>query len=281
MAKGDHLYKGMWFNGNPITHHGIDCGDGYVIEFQGYDRGGKIARVTLHEFSNRRDVKIKYYEKGAIDDSDIVVKRAKELLDQKKAEEILGQKEYCFFFNNCEHFATYCKTGLKESEQIKFFIKNGTKIIEKSILKSATTAVTQGVVTKATTQAVTKAVVKSPVSKLLINTGLKQAPKIATTTGRIAGGAVGVAGIATGFATDWVIEKTLKDDTSLSQGERDARKNGRIAGQVGTTAGAVVGGVIGGTMGGIGAIVAGAALAPISLGGLAAFGIYKMSQKDQ
>lgn len=278
----------MWFNGNPITHHGIDCGDGYVIEFQGYDRGGKIARVTLHEFSNRRDVKIKYYETRAIDDSDIVVKRAKELLDQKKAEDILGQKEYCVFFNNCEHFATYCKTGLKESEQIKFFIKNGiniiksqSRVIEKSVFKGATTTVTQGVVTKATTQAVTKAVVKSPVSKLLINTGLKQAPKIATTTGRIAGGAVGVAGLATGFATDWVIEKTLKDDTSLSQSERDARKNGRIAGQVGTTTGAVVGGVIGGTMGGIGAIVAGAALAPIALGGLAAFGIYKMSQKDQ
>jgi len=36
-----------------------------------------------------------------------------------RAKSKLGEEEYNFFFNNCEHFATWCKTGLAESYQIK------------------------------------------------------------------------------------------------------------------------------------------------------------------
>ena len=289
MAKGDHLYKGIWFNGSPMTHHGIDCGDGYVIEFQGKKKGGRIAKIPISAFYRDRNVKVKDYKQGTTDSPDIVVKRAKELLDPTKAEALLGKKDYCFLRNNCEHLATYCKTGLKTSEQIKQYLVNpakeiicrsGTKSADRFINKGVTAVVAQGVA-KSTTKAITKTIVKSPVSKVLINTGLKQAPKVATTTGKVVGGAVGMAGIATGFATDYVIDKALKDDVKLSESERKARKAGRTAGQVGTTLGAVFGVGIGSTVGGVGAIVAGAALAPIALGGLAAFGVYKMCKKDK
>lgn len=36
----------------------------------------------------------------------------------------LGEKNYDLFFNNCEHFAIWCKTGLSESRQIEEFLRD-------------------------------------------------------------------------------------------------------------------------------------------------------------
>ena len=35
----------------------------------------------------------------------------------------LGEQSYNLLFNNCEHFATWCKTGLHRSAQMENFIK--------------------------------------------------------------------------------------------------------------------------------------------------------------
>ena len=31
----------------------------------------------------------------------------------------MGRHDYNVLFNNCEHFAVWCKTGLKESQQVR------------------------------------------------------------------------------------------------------------------------------------------------------------------
>ncbi|MEO1391251.1 MAG: lecithin retinol acyltransferase family protein, partial [Cyanobacteria bacterium J06634_6] len=39
----------------------------------------------------------------------------------KRAKTRLGEKDYNLFFNNCEHFANWCKTGRNESRQLSGF----------------------------------------------------------------------------------------------------------------------------------------------------------------
>jgi hypothetical protein len=40
----------------------------------------------------------------------------------RRAESRLGEKKYNLLFNNCEHFATWCKTGIATSRQIQEFV---------------------------------------------------------------------------------------------------------------------------------------------------------------
>ncbi|WP_225977447.1 lecithin retinol acyltransferase family protein [Nostoc sp. CENA543] len=105
MARGDHIYRyDDYFTVIPYTHHGIDCGDGTVIH---YTEEG-VLRVALHEFSQGEEIHKRHYEHSY--SPDIVI---------WLAESRLGEREYHLVFNNCEHFANWCKTGRGESEQVK------------------------------------------------------------------------------------------------------------------------------------------------------------------
>ena len=59
---------------------------------------------------------------------------AKETVERAKSR--IGETQYNLAFNNCEHFALWCKTGLKESSQVEdlwksFWIgKNKTVLAE-------------------------------------------------------------------------------------------------------------------------------------------------------
>jgi hypothetical protein len=46
----------------------------------------------------------------------------------QRAESRLGQSNYNLLFNNCEHFATWCKTGVSDSQQVRDFVPVITKI---------------------------------------------------------------------------------------------------------------------------------------------------------
>ncbi|NJN32213.1 MAG: hypothetical protein HC824_18680 [Synechococcales cyanobacterium RM1_1_8] len=100
MAKGDHLYvsRGTYF------HHGIDCGDGTVVH---YREGEAITRSSLPFFALGSPVLIKSYDQA--DAADQVVTRACSRI---------GERDYHVVFNNCEHFATWCKTGDHRSDQV-------------------------------------------------------------------------------------------------------------------------------------------------------------------
>lgn len=95
-------------------HHGIDMGDGTVIHFSGEPlnrKTAKVARVTEEEFlcGQRKEV-IEYFDgESSLTPEDTV----------RLAEELIETEGYHLFYNNCEHFATYCKTGRKRSRQVQ------------------------------------------------------------------------------------------------------------------------------------------------------------------
>ncbi|MCW5315789.1 NC domain protein [Nostoc sp. KVJ3] len=102
MSKGDHIY----FNCGGYSHHGIDCGDGTVIHYT--KNQGNISRVSWDSFASGKTVFLREY--GSFDLPHVVIQRA---------ESRLGENAYNLFGNNCEHFATWCKTGIHASEQVK------------------------------------------------------------------------------------------------------------------------------------------------------------------
>jgi hypothetical protein len=141
MARADHIMVPRL--GGVFVHHGIDCGDGTVIHFTGetwttprsvqrtplkeFARGAEVASRDYHEFFERlqrpeelpRRMTIRWRRElmrlaGSEGQSkafaaDAVIERA---------ESRLGRADFDLVFNNCEHFATWCKTGISDSEQV-------------------------------------------------------------------------------------------------------------------------------------------------------------------
>ncbi|BAQ60291.1 phage shock protein A (IM30) [Geminocystis sp. NIES-3708] len=113
MGFGDQIY--VWrelANLDGIyQHHGIDIGDGSVIH---YRKPSEIIEQTSFEtFSKNNEVYCRQYPTGFSFIPEVTVKRALSRL---------GENKYNLLFNNCEHFATWCKIGVSESQQIKDFI---------------------------------------------------------------------------------------------------------------------------------------------------------------
>lgn len=102
MAKGDHLYVERQLGS--FTHHGIDCGDGTVIHYQD---GASIVRSTHAFFSQGKPIAVRYYAQADAPETAL-----------KRAMSRLGERDYNLVFNNCEHFATWCKTGQHQSRQV-------------------------------------------------------------------------------------------------------------------------------------------------------------------
>jgi hypothetical protein len=105
-ARGEHIYvdRGLY------THHGIDCGDGTVIDFAGREGGkstARIRRVTVAEFAQGAPVKMRAC--GSRYGPEMVVARALSMI---------GRSGYDLFSNNCEHFASWCVTGEHSSAQV-------------------------------------------------------------------------------------------------------------------------------------------------------------------
>lgn len=113
MARGDQIYVYREFMNlkGVYQHHGIDCGDGTVIHYR--KPSEIVERTTFKTFSRGNPVYVVEYKNGFCFIPDIVVSRAESRLSEQK---------YNLLFNNCEHFATWCKTGISESVQIKDFI---------------------------------------------------------------------------------------------------------------------------------------------------------------
>ncbi len=113
MAKGDriYVYRNLWQLDGLYRHHGIDCGDGTVIHYR--KPSETIERTTLETFSKGNPVYVADYGEGFGYIPNVVVERA---------ESRLGERKYNLLFNNCEHFASWCKTGVSESQQVKDFV---------------------------------------------------------------------------------------------------------------------------------------------------------------
>ncbi|MGF1491466.1 MAG: lecithin retinol acyltransferase family protein [Microcoleaceae cyanobacterium] len=111
MAKGDQIYVYREFLNleGVYQHHGIDCGDGTVIHYR--KPSETIERTSLETFARGQRVYIKEYWTRYIPETVI-----------QRAESRLGERKYNLLFNNCEHFATWCVTGVNDSRQIQDFV---------------------------------------------------------------------------------------------------------------------------------------------------------------
>ena len=119
MARGDQIYVDREFlkQDGVYKHHGIDCGDGTVIHYR--KPSEIVERTSLDTFSRGNLIYVKEYTKGFCFVPEVVVERA---------EKRLGEDKYNLLFNNCEHFATWCKTGINYSKQVLDFIPAISKL---------------------------------------------------------------------------------------------------------------------------------------------------------
>ena len=112
MAKGDlvYVYRNLFQLDGLYKHCGIDCGNGTVIHYR--KPSEIIERTSMATFSRGNPVYVIDDIEGFCFVPDVVVERA---------ESRLGENNYNFLFNNCEHFAWWCKTGISDSKQIRDF----------------------------------------------------------------------------------------------------------------------------------------------------------------
>jgi len=111
MAKGDHIKVRRV--GVLYAHHGIDLGDGTVIHFAeaGKKSGqARVVRAPFCDFLRGGRPRVVSYSPGRA----LPVEKTIALALAE-----LGTAGYSLSWNNCEHFATYCKTGRRKSRQVK------------------------------------------------------------------------------------------------------------------------------------------------------------------
>ena len=80
-----------------FQHHGIDLGDGTVAH---YLEGREVIRSSFHDFCAGQDCTVIIHKSPS--PSHLTLERAKSRM---------GEQKYNLLFNNCEHFANWCKTG--------------------------------------------------------------------------------------------------------------------------------------------------------------------------
>lgn len=112
MAAADHLQTPRQHG--LFNHHGIDLGDGTVAH---YLEGREILRSPLEEFSRGQPVSPVLYPADGCSAAGVTLRRAMGRL---------GEQRYNLLFNNCEHFAHWCKTGRHRSSQVEDWLHTGS-----------------------------------------------------------------------------------------------------------------------------------------------------------
>ncbi len=120
MARGDRLAVERRFVGTAVTytHHGIDMGDGTVVHARPDDperifEGGKVDRTSLGEFALGAPVRVVTTPAACYPPDEIA----------DRALTLVGRDGYCPVVENCEHFATWCATGERQSRQVDLLIE--------------------------------------------------------------------------------------------------------------------------------------------------------------
>ncbi len=112
MATADHLQVPRQHG--LFDHHGIDLGDGTVAH---YLEGRQILRSPLADFSRGEALSVVSYPEGEVSPVGVTLRRAMGRL---------GEQRYNLVFNNCEHFASWCKTGRHRSSQVEGWLGTGS-----------------------------------------------------------------------------------------------------------------------------------------------------------
>jgi len=182
MAHADHVFVSYGI----YTHHGIDFGDGSVVHLS--RASGKICRVSIDEFLRGRTLRVRLWESG--DEPDVVLHRAASRL---------GEPGYNLCYRNCEHFATWCKSGLAHSTQVQSVERRvaagATKLVVRSVAKTALAATGKSLVRTASPALLVADAAQLGTEVLLAQRGVdaKTAEKAAAGVGLIGSAAIGTA----------------------------------------------------------------------------------------
>ena len=112
MAAADHLQAPRQHG--LFLHHGIDLGDGTVAH---YLEGREILRSPRADFSRGELISTVDYPDGSCSAAGVTLRRAMGRI---------GEQRYNLLFNNCEHFAHWCKTGRHRSAQVEDWLHTGS-----------------------------------------------------------------------------------------------------------------------------------------------------------
>ena len=119
MGRGNRLVVEHKVAGSAVTylHHGIDVGDGTVVHARPDDLrrpfgGGRVVRTSLAEFAGSAAVR-------EVDEPPAVFPPAEVAA---RALRYQGRPGYCPVVDNCEHFTTWCATGLRQSRQVDIVV---------------------------------------------------------------------------------------------------------------------------------------------------------------
>ncbi|QEY32536.1 NC domain protein [Synechococcus sp. RSCCF101] len=110
MAAADHITVPR--RHGLFLHHGIDLGDGTVAH---YLEGREILRSPLSDFASDGGP-TQVVDHDRCDPAGVTLRRAMGRI---------GEQRYNLLFNNCEHFATWCKTGRHRSRQVEDWLNTG------------------------------------------------------------------------------------------------------------------------------------------------------------
>ncbi|KAH3736749.1 hypothetical protein DPMN_043322 [Dreissena polymorpha] len=130
---GDHIATPGKIEGVKYFHHGIYLGFSKgVADFGGENiLDAKTRVVDVMEFMNGRLFRINYPSAHCLPPEETVSK-ALDLVDNPS-----NWNGYDVVRNNCEHFATFCKTGKAASRQVIEVIRQALTTLGQSIKKAA------------------------------------------------------------------------------------------------------------------------------------------------
>ena len=132
-----------------FNHHGIDLGDGTVAH---YLEGREILRSPISEFSQGEVVSVLNHANAS--PAGVTLRRAMGRL---------GEQNYILLFNNCEHFATWCKTGRHRSGQVDSVIdraRQWSRLMPSALLGGLDLLVRRGVLDDNTRQIASQGLAK-------------------------------------------------------------------------------------------------------------------------
>lgn len=93
------------------VHHGIYAGNGQVIHYGGFDRSARrrpVETIPLCRFAAGRGVRVQPEPQARYAGYAVVA----------RARSRIGEDRYRILTNNCEHFSTWCVSGVGRSEQV-------------------------------------------------------------------------------------------------------------------------------------------------------------------
>tara|TARA_A200000159_G_scaffold159122_2_gene177320 strand:+ start:1906 stop:2541 length:636 start_codon:yes stop_codon:yes gene_type:complete len=147
LATADHLQVPR--RHGLFNHHGIDLGDGTVAH---YLEGREILRSPISEFSQGEVVSVLNHANAS--PAGVTLRRAMGRL---------GEQNYNLLFNNCEHFATWCKTGRHRSGQVDSVIdraRQWSRLMPSALLGGLDLLVRRGVLDDNTRQIASQGLAK-------------------------------------------------------------------------------------------------------------------------